>query len=216
MFKLTEDFAEFLGILIGDGYLDQKRGRVIISGNLNRDATYLKTHVKNLIKQIFGIKCISWKQEHKGCFYLAFYSKSIIDELSALSISKTKIPEFIIKSDKRIKAAFMRGLADTDLSLYFYKGTSRKKHSYPIICSTFSNEPFIFQIKELLAEFNIKANVYPRITRYKTKTYPQWDIQIFGKKNLELWLEDIGFFNARILNRIAIWKKQGYCNPGQF
>jgi hypothetical protein len=50
--NINTDIAEFLGILIGDGYLDKQRERIIISGNLLCDSKYLKSHVKKLIESL--------------------------------------------------------------------------------------------------------------------------------------------------------------------
>lgn len=211
LMEITPELAEFLGILIGDGYLDKTRGRVIISGNLQRDTIYLEKYVKVLIENLFDVKCISWKQIHKNCFYLAFYSRKIVDELIAMNLSKTEIPQIILSKNKEIKQAFMRGLADTDFGLYF-ASTWGKKRSYPHISTTFSNEKFVFQIKSLLTEFGIGVTINPSVRKYATKIYKQWDIHINGKKNLELWLNNIGFSNPRILNRLAMWKEKGFCN----
>lgn len=214
MQNLTEEFAEFVGVLVGDGYLDKDRGRVIISGNLEKDSNYLNVYVKPLIETLFQIKCLQWKQKSKNCFYLAFYSKNIIGKLVSMGIKKTEIPDFILQCNYAVKSAFLRGMSDTDFCIYFQKGSSRKLHSYPMICSTFSSEKLVLQLVSILSEFGINANIYPRVSRHKTKSYRQWNIQIFGKKNLDFWTKEIGFRNDRILNRIALWKRQGYCNPG--
>jgi hypothetical protein len=121
-----------------------------------------------------------------------------------------------MQSEAKIKAAFMKGLADTDFTVYFKKGKSRIAHSYPIIASTFSSEKLAIKIKKILAEFKIKANIYSHTTKYENKIYQQWDIQIYGRKNLELWVKSIGFSNPRMNKRLNIWRKYGYRNPGQY
>jgi intein/homing endonuclease len=200
MLKLSPELAEFLGILIGDGYFDVARNRVIISGNLRKDAKYLTNYVKPLIEDLFSVRTISWKQENKGAKYLCFYSKPIIAELKRFDLKKTDIPKSILRGSKNAKASFLRGLADTDFSVYLRE--SRK--NYPNISSTFSSGILVLQIKKLLKEFGIRANIYFQRRLINDKFYNQYNVHIYGKKNLDLWLKEIGFRNERNLSKIRL------------
>ena len=213
MLKLTKELAEFLGILIGDGYLDLARNRVIITGNIKKDKLYLSNYVKNLIENLFQVKTIFWKQENKGAYYLCLNSVKIISKLKELNLEKTSIPSIIMRSNKNMKANFLRGLADTDFTIYFKKGKNRKLHSYPVICSTFNSKFLVSKIKSLLSELGIRANIYAQKRYIANKFYNQYDIQIYGRKNLDIWLKNIGFNNARIFKKINLWRRQGFCKP---
>jgi len=62
--KLTEDLAEDIGIMVGDGYVyygkrasNKKTDYTIgIAGHLITDKAYIQNHIYNLKKRLFGVK----------------------------------------------------------------------------------------------------------------------------------------------------------------
>jgi len=83
-----------------------------------------------------------------------------------------------------------------------YLRESRK--NYPNISSTFSSGILVLQIKKLLKEFGIRANIYFQRRLINDKFYNQYNVHIYGKKNLDLWLKEIGFRNERNLSKIRL------------
>ena len=45
---------------------------------------------------------------------------------------------------------------------------------------------------------------------------PHYQIDVYGEKHLERWMEHIGFSNKKHLDKIDFWKKNGYYNPKYF
>src|SRR3989344_9019398 len=220
MLELNEELAEAIGVILGDGYFYFKRKKggsgIVIAENSIEDKYYVK-YLINLFKK-FGVAPTTYKQKGKNVIYLSIKSKRFVEELLLLGLvpgpkKNLKIPELIKAGDSSIKSSFLRGIVDTDFCILFHKGATRRSHTYPIISTTFSNFSFIKEIKSLIEEFGIKVNIYSSIRRINNKTYPQYDICMFGAKNLELWIKNIGFRNEKHLSKIAFWEKFGYCPP---
>ncbi len=206
--------AEFIGIMLGDGNINTKNNnyRIVITGHSEEDYDYLIKYVKPLIKDLFKLKANLWRHKNKNAIAIATYSKELTNELISYGLSagpKTMEIPNIVKNNKVYTAKFIRGLADTDFSITFMK----KTHSYPVITANFSKEKFTKEIKEMLTKFNIKANIYKTSRNINNKVYILYQIDIYGKYNLDKWLKNIGFSNPKHLTKIAIWKKLGYYTP---
>lgn len=222
---LSEDFAEFLGIMAGDGniYIKPKGTtnssyRVIITGHKTEDRTYLEHHVRPLIQRLFGIEPSLWEYKDKAGVRLTFHSTAVVERLVSLGLpvgnkNKIAIPPVVKNGNGATRAAFIRGLADTDFSVIFKKGPQRKTYSYPIITTTFASEALVYELSSLLKGFGIRANVYPRKRIMYGTPIMQYDIHAYGKKALTKWLELIGFRNEKHLTKIALWKATGTCEP---
>lgn len=212
-------FSEFLGIMLGDGniYSNTKNGnhRIVITGDSSEDYNYLVGCVAPAIKTLFGFDASLWKHKNKNAIALAVYSKALVNKLLSYGLvsgPKTmEIPKFVLKNKKRL-ASFLRGISDTDFSVTFKKN-KREKHSYPLITATFSNQIFVQELKSLLLKFNINSSVYEVSKLVRGKLYLEYQIDIYGEKNLYFWLENIGFNNPKHLTKIEVWKKFGSYSP---
>ena len=123
-----------------------------------------------------------------------------------------RIPTQIFDCEKKnIQAAFLRGLVDTDFSISFSKRGKRKAYSDPTLTSTFSSQKLVEDCKKLIKLFDIKANIYSRITIFNGKKFVQYTISVYGKKNLDKWIVNIGFSNEKNITKVKLWKKQGFC-----
>ncbi len=216
---ISENLAEFLGIMVGDGniyYNKEKRTyRFVITGHSENDFDYLVRHVLNLATALFGKRPHIWKYKKRNAIAIALYSRKIVDSLLSLGLLKGKksrivvIPEAILTGNKNVKGAFLRGLGDTDFSLYFTKSN----HDYPTIIGTISSEILAYQVQKLLQEFGIKSNLKSRIRNDTFSRWPIYELRIHGKTNLKKWLDNIGFNNMNHITKFIIWNKSGTCKP---
>lgn len=221
--KITPELAEFLGIMVGDGSLSiskkSKYYRLTISGHLENDYKYLTDYVAMLIRRLFNKNVYSWRFGKKNSFAIAFSSKEILQNLNALGLpcgkkSQTiKVPEAVLHGNMKMKAAFLRGLADTDFSVVFHKGSSRKNYTYPIICGATSSKILAIQVISLLKEFKIKTNLNIRKLKHSFSKVEQYYLEIYGRQNFQKWMRFIGFSNENHLTKIAVWKKLGFYLP---
>lgn len=110
------------------------------------------------------------------------------------------IPPWI--DSKERKAAYLRGIADTDGSLFFAKRGTYEKHCYPVIEIKMNESNFLDQLESILDDLDIG---YYRSSEIK--------IQLNGRSKLNRWMEEIGFSNPSKHSRFAVWKVQNSCPP---
>lgn len=203
--EITTKFAELIGIILGDGniYINKKKStyRITIVGHSSNDFEYLVYHVKNLVRELSGKSPSLWKYKNKKAIAISLCSKKFVFEVLKVGLKGGKkveisIPPFILNSKKEIKAAFLRGLADTDFWVTF------KKNRYPVIGGSTSSKKFAKQIVELLKEFNIKASIDLRLRKNSFSKKPQFEIKIYGVPNFKKWIAQIGFNNPKHLKKV--------------
>jgi hypothetical protein len=110
------------------------------------------------------------------------------------------IPKWIL-TKKQFMKKFIRGLVDTDGSLFFAKRGTYKSNKYPVIEIKIYDEMLLEQVFEILKELGLN----PIKQKYK--------VQLNGIYRLNEWLKNIGFKNSNHLSRYYIWKKFGFCPP---
>lgn len=231
--KLTEELAEFLGIMVGDGHLHCAvgeqinggpllRSNIVISGNINEKEYH--DYVMNLFNRIFNTTFSYKKDNACKAALLKAYSKAIVQflhKICGLPITRKddiRIPEIISGSSDNIKCAFIRGLADTDFCLTFKNKTIRG-HSYPVIKASFKSKQLVQDVEFLLNELGFNTSTYydeHRFDKRTLKTYILNNIYLNGEKNLKIWIKKIGFSNPKYHVRIKKWKKDGVCPPGYY
>jgi len=193
---LSEELAEFIGIIAGDGYLFKKNNRGFgIVGNPKKDMPYF-LKIQKMIKNLFN-KEIKIYERSNGLRIVA-YSNDIFDFLTkeyglpfgAGKCYKISIPEKIF-SDKDRTNAFIRGIVDTDGSIFM----SNKPGSpnYPSIEITTTSQILASQIKEHLVKQEFRV---AKIWTFKSKDkLIAYRVPLNGKQNVKLWLDKIGFSN---------------------
>lgn len=203
----STELAEFIGILTGDGYINyysyQHKYLLEIAGDSRLDEEYLTNYLKKLIKNLFGIDPSFFIRRDQNSIYLRLISKGLINYLIKVGFKKGKkeqigVPPWIIlKRDYMI--FLLKGLADTDFSIYFRK-------MYPIISFTSKSEPLVKCIFNFLKNEKFILNNYYREDRVDKRGYKNtfvYTIKLNGKKNFRLWLDLINFRNRRHLDKIV-------------
>ena len=129
----NRNLAEFLGILFGDGSSYRREivkkirdYQIRIAGHSSNDKDYLINFVKPLAKDLFGIegKIHPHYNEDINCLYLKLNGKLLSYFLENIGFppgnkikNRLVIPNWI-KTDTSYLTAFLRGLVDTDGSIY--------------------------------------------------------------------------------------------------
>ncbi len=202
---------EFYGILIGDGCIskytsfDKIHHEIRIDGNSITDADYYFNHVVPLITKVTGRNTKPvFRKDCQGIF-IRFNAK----EFAAFLRTTFEFP-FGKKGDITIKKEalgdfeklkhVLRGLFDTDGSLYFTKNNSTVR-SYPII-EISSHSPTL--IKDLQTALT-RAGFTVKISHY------QDSVKLHGKNNLFKWMQFIGTRHPDKASKFEFWKKHGYC-----
>lgn len=227
---MNEELAELIGIFVGDGHIAIRKNinskrkythyEIRLAGHAIDDYYYHNLYVNRLFKKLFNINLNLKINESKNELKHSIDSKLIIEffgKIIKLPIGNKEnisIPQVILNSNKNIKCAFLRGLADTDFSLTFKKKTY-KNNCYPVIRCKFKSKNLIEDLKLILKELDFnysycfEKNYDKRINKYD---YGH-SIYISGKKNLEKWIKEIGFSNLKHLTKYQIWKRSGFVQP---
>ncbi len=210
---LSEELCEFIGAFIGDGHLDlnERNGTVSIIGDSNLDEIYLKKHIPSLVKNFSESKPGFFKKKDSDGFVVNFYSKNfgkfLNERFGFPKGEKTytvKIPSEVMNSQENFVFATVRGIFDTEGCVYLDK---RKKYlqPYPRITFQITSENLFNQLKEFLSKyFSLYTfKTIRNVNNLKNKTrHPVYGIEIYGLKQLEKWMQLIGFSNQRHLSKV--------------
>ena len=222
---ITPDLAEVCGIHAGDGYMRLRgnKGEVDISGHLE-EKDYYDKWVIPLFNKIFGFD-IKGKNFSRGSYGFVSYKKEIRDALIAFEFPSrkkskiVKVPSQILESGNPVLyVRFLRGLFDTDGSLYFrksYAGINNFKkdyNHYPVVKLVSVSKFLIEGVIKMLLEMDI-VFYYHSHDSNKLNEQRKHYISISGIDGLEKWIEVVGIKNSVKLSRYLIWKKFGFCPP---
>jgi len=118
---LSEELAEFFGIMLGDGHLSQGQIWIFINNNTDRGYRY---YVRNLLKSLFGVEAgcsYRKKEDMKNLFLSSVDLVEYLKERGLYATNKVKAqvgtPSWIFTKDS-YKKSFLKGFFDTDGSIY--------------------------------------------------------------------------------------------------
>ena len=135
--RLNEDFAEFLGIMFGDGCLSRTAGKYIvyICGHKEDEYDYhLNTSVQ-MFKNLFDKEVKIGFKKNENALFIRFSDKKLFLKLKEHGVpvgrkyDSLKIPNHI-KESQTLSKRFIRGFFDTDGTIIFSK-QHREKPYYP-------------------------------------------------------------------------------------
>ena len=170
-----EDFAEFLGLLLSDGMITRREVRFFNNNEL------LLGRFAELSEQLFGVKpkIVSFRTV-RG---LAIDSSVLVKLLLNLEVPLNRksrnlvVPKIVLKSPKKVIAAFIRG---------YYLGDGSFDKSAIVISS--SSEKLIEGLAYLLSRLGILYTVSRKKTKNKAYHYR---ILVSGKKEITKFAKSI-------------------------
>jgi hypothetical protein len=198
-----EHVLELLGALIGDGWIGISGGRkqVCYCGNL-RQQQYAN-HLQKLMRHTFHVSGYLKFRKKFSVFYIIINSSSIFDFFRANFDfpvgSKTKFNTRLLPSDFSKAVHVIRGVFDTDGSIYFDKAPCYAR-PYPAIDITSHNPELLVWISKTLAKKGFKVISLKYSIRLKT----------YGQ--VERWFNEIKPSNKVHVQKWNRWKSQ-YMGP---
>lgn len=127
---LSEELAELMGILIGDGHLSGYQ--VIMTTNSVTDRQHA-IFVKNLIEKIFNLPVKITYRKYQNAMNVTASSKNLVEFIHSLGMpqgdkikNNLEAPAWVMDNELYQKA-FIRGLFDTDGCVYLDKHIIRGK-----------------------------------------------------------------------------------------
>jgi len=209
------DLAYFCGILAGDGsiYTRAKKFDNIIKcvGNPRSEQGLYTDVLAPLMRRLFNFVPIMKVQDSGTTFGFCIYSKAMysfftrtIGMPSGKKYDKLCIPP-VFKQELSQCFAFIRGVADTD----FYVKLVKK--NYPVIVGVSKSESFLKEMGEYLRREGFTYNMYCRVQHDKRLKVPKtiyvYELNFSGRRNLQLWMEKIGFSSPKHLARIRLYEQ---------
>ena len=216
----NELLAYETGVHIGDGSLhitNCKTHSVRYYGHGEDDWLFISRIMPRIIKQLYNknVRARRCNDSNKCVLNVCSKAIAIFKQKIGLPIGKKKmkdLPEFI-KKDRKFLINCIRGIADTDFSFYFTKN-DKGKYSEPVILAVMNNKYLILNLGKYLKDFGFKVNLKFNIERMRNgNRLTEHRLAIYGKQNLEKWMNLIGFSNPKHLSKYYIWKKFGHCKP---
>jgi len=221
---IDEEIAEILGICLGDGCISitNRYKEFAISGDRVEEKSYYDNRIVPLLNKKLFLpllnKEISAKEYKKtGVYGVINFNKRVVEQLLAWGLKPSPklnhgVPEQIKIGNKKIKRAFLRGFFDTDGSIYFGKNYSAKnpKNNVPYISIAGVSKQLIYDCVEMCEELGFKVRIKnPRKGKRDKNTI--YSFVIYLKKDIQRWLEEIGFASLKHNTKIELWKKTGEC-----
>lgn len=118
---INEDLAFLIGAIIGDGHLKKSKFQITIELTNKRLIDYISKICENLFNRKFNVRFVKLREGKMQSYHMCIDSKSIynlLNKVFEIPFGKkshiVKVPQHIIKSNKQIKLAFLRGIMATE------------------------------------------------------------------------------------------------------
>jgi|SRR3989344_1582524 len=214
--SLTPDFAELLGIIVGDGYVRTNPPRWLSIECAAYEKRFIDTNVIPLVTSVFGrsVKGKFYNRHGKANTYgICVCSKQIIEILAAYDVAIKHdiidVPSCVMESsDEEIKLRFLRGFIDTDGCLSFIK--KKELYSYPRL-NVSSVSPLLMKNVVLLFQYLGFRGSFWRMKTGKKSKLPLYRFEIKGAEMIRQWWKIIGSKNPSIISKYLLWKRYGEC-----
>ncbi len=195
---LSGNLAELLGIIMGDGGIT--RYQVTVSLHHKNDLAYSK-FVIALMKNLFEIRPSIYHYPKKSIYNIVISRSELIEYLRLLGLpigNKIKqqfdIPQWI-KEKKNFRIACVRGLFDTDGSVFTHRYKVRGKYyAYKKLCFTSASAPLTNSVLQIL-KYDVR--ITPRLTKNGR------DVRIDNISDVKQYFSMVGSHNPKHLKRYS-------------
>jgi hypothetical protein len=190
----SERLAEFCGIMLGDGGITNYQVRITLHTNEQEYARF----VAQLAEELFSVKPRCYIRKDKKAFDLVLSRIEIVEFLVGVCglvqgnkvIREICIPAWI-KKEERYRIACMRGMFDTDGSVFTHTYAAKgKKYSYKKLGFTSCSLPLLRSAREILVSEGIHC-------RYGSRS----DIRIESTSSVRNYFKVFGSHNPKHLYR---------------
>ncbi|MHB1316944.1 MAG: LAGLIDADG family homing endonuclease [Minisyncoccota bacterium] len=195
--------AEFIGILLGDGYISNYYVSVVLS---SEEVEY-REYVKKVIHSLFGITPVIFRHKDKKAISIIVNRKLLVEFCQKVGFEKgnkvthqVDIPQWI-KENKPFARECIRGLVDTDgcFFTHSYK-VNGKRYSYLKIAFTSASTPLSLSVAQILTDNGFVV----RMSSVRLNSNGR-DIRIDDEKYVTKYIEEIGSHNSKHLDKIKQW-----------
>ena len=199
--KYSTSLAEFFGIMLGDGGINNP-WQANITLNAIKDREY-SAYILKLCEKLFGITPAIRKRKEKQAIVISLASTTIVDFLVAQGLPRgnklkngLRIPQWILHN-KEYRIACVRGLVDTDGCIFTHKHLVNGNMYENIgLCFTSYSPELIMGVATILEEFAIIPHISGRSR----------NIYLYRKDMVIKYLKIFNSSNKRIRSAYKKWK----------
>ncbi|PCI27727.1 hypothetical protein COB55_05215 [Candidatus Wolfebacteria bacterium] len=189
--KKDSQLAEFVGVMIGDGGISKFSTAITL--NRVADKEYI-LFVSGLIKKLFGIDPKIYDRKVSLATDIIVHRRDLVDFCMSLGLpigDKLKqgldIPKWIQKN-KSFSIACIRGLVDTDGSVFHHKyKVNGKQYCYTKISFTSCSPPLIQSVQRILVRYGFNARI----------SYNGKEVRLESQKDVVKYRDLIGTSNLK-------------------
>lgn len=191
----NEKLAELLGIFFGDGHLGHYQAQVVTNSETDMGHAFF---IKNLIKSVSGLDSVIKERKQENAVNITVSSKNFCDFLHKVGMPKgnkiqnnLEVPRWINNS-KKFQRAFLRGLFDTDGSVYLDKHKVKGMVYRSVNLAITSYSPSLIKgIIKILQQLDIKY----------TYSGPQHSVYIRRNREVLRFFSQVSSSNEKHRNR---------------
>jgi intein/homing endonuclease len=170
--QVSEKLAEETGWHIGDGSMNfykQKnklKGVYQLRGHIIDDKQHYIKRIKPLFQILYNLKINLREMQSTGVFGFQIWNNDLVKFKKKLGLPLGKkldiaIPKIFLKN-KRLKTAVLKGIFDTDGSIYLEKKNNKL---YPRMYITTICPSLAKQLKEIFNELGLRATLYSELVK---------------------------------------------------
>lgn len=190
--------AELIGILLGDGSINECQVRVYNNNKTDRNYAYF---IKKVIHNLFKISS-SITVEDGNTVIVTASSKNLVAFLMDCGMKKgdkmlngANVPEWILKDDEFTKSC-LRGLVDTDGGIYFHRHTTKGiRYRHVGLCLTSHSKDILNSAHKMFLRFNLNC-----------KIAGGRHIFLYDRKAVSKYMEIVGSHNSKHIERFRSYK----------
>ncbi len=192
--RVGRRLAECIGILMGDGGIS--RYQVVVSLHHINDREYA-VYVENLLKDLFGVSPSVHHSPHKAVRNITISRVGLVKYLHELGLPignklayKFDMPDWI-KQNQHYKTACLRGLVDTDGSVFTHTYRSKgKQYSYKKLSFTSASPALLSTVHSALRELNLHS-----------RKGSNHDVRLDSRADMKQYFSVVGTRNPKHLRR---------------
>jgi len=205
--KESVGLAEFIGIMLGDGSISSNCTQAVISLHKKDDRKYILLVCK-IIKKLFCVDPVVYRYQngsHKNVADITIHSTSLVSFLKFKGLkigNKVKqqvdVPGWI-KGSKNFSKYCLRGLIDTDGSVYSHKHKTNGCNCFNLGLNFSNRSTPLLRFTHKTLE---RLNFHPKIFANGVNLYRESEVSRYSR--------DIGFSNIYHKNRLDDFLNKKY------
>ncbi len=215
---MNENEAELCGMIIGDGWIQRNKKGLFMSGDPIEDKEYYEKRVVQLFKTFLKRSIKARNFEYWKTYGIGIYRKKEIKKFIEMDIPIGKkgteiiIPKEIMKSNVNVQKAFLRGLFDTDGTIYPMKQKERYSRARLRIASI--SKRLIDDVKLISRKIGVHhSNPSPSNARGKRVPNKSYIFEINKINDIRKWFTMIKPKNPKHITKFKLWKTIGIIPP---